>query len=168
MGGRGSSSVSSSMSRNAVQHKKFMNGELSARYSKSDEFYNEKLFAGMNYWRENVSKSSQYRHADRVSADGNKIAVKVSPAHIRETQYGYSLQLDRNTVVYMKEWQVVNHREPYKGSTGMNVVLDRRYFNPKKTRFPNKDFAPDPKNTTFEAWKKAAIDQQRAGIIVSF
>lgn len=171
MGGRGASSASAKgvaiASPNAEKHRKFLAGELDSRYSKSDVFYNEKLFAGMNYWREKYSKSRDYMHADRISADGNKIAVTVGGNHIFETPYGLGLQLDSDHVVYLKTWQVKAQNKPYMGQVGTNVVLDRAYFNVKKSKHSNNEFSPNEKALSFDYWKSIAKEQQDAGNYVS-
>lgn len=172
MGGRGSSSISAKSksgfsSPNAEHHRKFLAGESGARYSKSDVFYNEKLFAGMNYWRENQSKSSQYLHADRVSQDGNKIAVAVADEHLFETPYGFGLRLDNEHVVYLKSWQVLPQNEPYHKHISNNVVLDRQYFTVKKSKWTNNEFDENPEALSFDYWAKIARVQQDAGNYVS-
>lgn len=80
-------------------------------------------------------------HADRISADGNKIAVTVGGAHIFEAPYGLGLQLDSDHVVYLKTWQVEAQNKPYMGQVGTNVVLDRAYFNVKKSKYSNNEFS---------------------------
>lgn len=169
MGGRGQSSASAgASSRNATMHEKYMAGELGTKVTKNDDFLMRQVFPDMNYWKQKESKTSGYAHADRVSPDKANIVVMVDPAHIRETKYGYSLQLDRDHVAYVKRWQVMPQHEPYKGQTGVNVALNQRYFKASETKRPNNDFFADGNNLHYRDWVKIAEEQQRHGNTVSF
>ena len=152
---------------NSEMHRKFVGGELSTRVTKNDEFMMRTVMPDMNYYRKRSSKSSAYAHADRVSKDESHICVMVNHEAVKPTKYGYSLQLDRDHVAYVKGWQVYGHTEPYKGQTGVEVVLSKKYFNPKKTRYPNEDYSADSKNLRWDEWLKAARRQQRSGNHVS-
>lgn len=168
MGGRGQSSASAgASSRNAAMHERYMAGELGTKVTNHDDFLMRQVFPDMNYWKQKESKTSGYAHADRVSPDRSHIVVMVDPAHIRETKYGYALQLDRDNVAYLKSWQVMLQSEPYKGQTGVNVALNQRYFKVSKARYQSNDFAADGKNLTYSEWVKAAEEQQRRGNTVS-
>lgn len=105
---------------------------------------------------------------NRVSEDGNKVVVRVDESHIRSTKYGnVQLQLDKQHAVYLKQWQVEPHTDPYKGQNGFEVVLDKKYFTPKQTRYANKDFPSDESRLSFGHWRKVAEKQDRSGNTVS-
>ena len=168
MGGRGSSSAGGAVSvRNAEMHRKYVDGKLSTRITKNDRFMMDTVLPGMNYYKKRSSKSSVYAHADRVSKDSSHICVMVSHDAVRATKYGYSLQLDRDHVVYVKNWQVYGHTVPYKGQTGVEVAMSKKYFKPKRVNRPNEAYSVDRKNLQWSEWVKAAKEQQRAGNIVS-
>lgn len=171
MGGRGSSSASKSSAISERYKRNFQKHNdmpVATKKSKSGQF-NDYRYAGLDWWKNNQSKSSSYLEMNRVSHDGNKIVVHVGDSMIRETKYGVSLQLDANTVVYLKQWQVSGHTTPYKGRFGYEVVLDKKYFTPKKTKYENPDFfaTNDTETYSFDYWKKLAHDQERVGNYVS-
>ena len=148
MGGRGSSSMSGGAggaSVNADRHRKYLAGELGTKVTKSDEFMMNVVFPGMNYSKVRHSKSSTYAYADRVSKDGEHINVLVSSDNIKQTKFGYALQLDATHVQYVKDWQVSAQTLPHKGQVGVNVSLSKKYFNPKGTKYRNSGFSSDKK-----------------------
>ena len=166
MGGRGSSSgiVSSQKAKNKLMHD---NMPARTKNSKSGKF-NEFRYGGLDWWKESLSKSSGYLHMNRVSEDGDKIVVRVSDEHVKSTRYGnIQLQLDSQHVVYLKQWQVESHTEPYKGASGFEVVLDRKYFNPKQTKVTNQSFSNNKAALSFDHWKSVALKQEKSGNSVS-
>lgn len=168
MGGRGASSASkTSVSQNASNHERYVTGALGSKITRNDEFLMKMVYPDMNYWKSSSSKSSSYSHADRVSKDGNTISVLVPSERLKKTPYGYALQLDRDTVQYVKSWSVTAQTLPYKGTVGANVTLSKKYFNPKKTKYKDLDYESDAQLTTWEKWKSAAVAQQKAKNYVS-
>lgn len=165
MGGRGASSASASP--NAAKHERYMSGAIGTRVTKNDEFLMKMVYPEMNYWKIRYSKSSGYAHADRVSKDGNTISVLVPGERLKKTPYGFALQLDRDTVQYVKDWLVTAQTLPYEGTVGANVTLSKKYFNPKKTKYKDLDYDSDASLTTWDNWKSAAVAQQKAGNYVS-
>lgn len=98
MGRRGSSSASATSggavkgerktaSVNADRHRKCLAGELGTKVTKNDEFMMKTVLPGMNYNKVRRSKSSTYAYADRVSKDGERINVMVSPTTSRRSPY---------------------------------------------------------------------------------
>lgn len=79
-------------------------------------------FEGLN-WRQ---YSTKYMTMDRVSADENKIVVRVGKDHLIQTRYGYALILDNTHVVFIKNWQVSI------SAHGIEVLLTKEYFNVKE------------------------------------
>lgn len=168
MGGRGASSGNSSYAQMRA-HNKEMHDSMPARTknSKSGKF-NEFRFKGLDWYKQSMSKSSSYLRMNRVSEDGDKVVVRVADSHIKPTRYGdVQLQLDRQHAVYLKHWQVESHTDPYSGANGYEVVLDRKYFKPKETRYANKDFSSDKSRLSFDHWRKVAESQDRSGNTVS-
>lgn len=168
MGGRGASSGSDGYAQR-MAHNKEMHDSMPARTknSKSGKF-NEFRFEGLDWYKQSTSKSSSYLHMNRVSDDGDKIVVRVADSHIKPTRYGnVQLQLDKQHAVYLKQWQVESHTDPYKGAFGFEVVLDRKYFNPKQTRYADENFPSDESRLSFSHWRKVAEEQDRSGNTVS-
>lgn len=105
---------------------------------------------------------------NRVSEDGDKIVVRVDESHIKATRYGnVQLQLDKQHAVYLKQWQVESHTEPYKGASGFEVVLDKKFFTPKETKYADNNFLSDKSRLSFSHWRKVAEAQDRSGNTVS-
>lgn len=96
--------------------------------------------------------SNKYLTMNRVSDNENKIVVKVASEHLLPTKYGYALILDKNHVVFVKDWQI---SENYFGN---EVVLDRKYWNVKE--WGNfEQFDTNEKNYEFNNWLEAAKEQ---------
>lgn len=168
MGGRGASSGNSGYAKRRA-HNKEMHDSMPARTknSKSGKF-NEFRFAGLDWYKQSTSKSSSYIHMNRVSEDGDKIVVRVDESHIKATRYGnVQLQLDKQHAVYLKQWQVESHTEPYKGANGFEVVLDKKFFTPKETKYADNNFLSDKSRLSFSHWRKVAEKQDRSGNTVS-
>ena len=110
--------------------------------------FNEFRFAGLNY----RDKSNKYFTMDRVSADKNKIVVKVADEHLLPTKYGFALILDCSHVVFIKDWQV--DRNYY----GNEVMLTKEYFNVKEWG-DFSDFGEEPENLKWETWLDTAKEQ---------
>lgn len=104
--------------------------------------------------------SNKYQTMKRISEDENKIIVNVGPSHLEETKYGYALVLDSEYVVFIKNWQVECN---YYGN---EVILDRKYFIPKKWGSHPEFFDIIEENHDFNTWLEAAQDQDEAGTIV--
>ena len=110
--------------------------------------FNEFRFAGLNY----RDKSNKYFTMDRVSADKNKIVVKVADEHLLPTKYGFALILDCSHVIFIKDWQV--DRNYY----GNEVMLTKEYFNVKEWG-DFSDFGEEPENLKWETWLDTAKEQ---------
>lgn len=110
--------------------------------------FNEFRFAGLNY----RDKSNKYFTMDRVSADKNKIVVKVADEHLLPTKYGFALILDCSHVVFIKDWQV--DRNYY----GNEVMLTKEYFNVKEWG-DFSDFGEEPENLKWDTWLDTAKEQ---------
>jgi hypothetical protein len=113
-----------------------------------------------NYWNAGLDArrtTNKYITMNRVSDDGEKIVVNVADEHLIETRYGYGLILDDSHVVWLKDNQVSQN---YYGN---EVILNKKYFNPKKWGDFSNKFGADSENLSFESWKNVAIKQQRAG-----
>lgn len=168
MGGRGSGSASfSAMSKNAQRHEKYLAGELRTRVTKNDKFRMDTAFKGLNYSKVRSSKSSGYIYADRVSKDGENIMVLFAPSHVRQTPYGFAIQLDEKHVQYVKDWQVYPQESPYKGFQGINVAFSRKYWKPKETKYTNDDFIGNSQMLNYSEMLKIAREQQNIGNTVS-
>lgn len=111
--------------------------------------FNKFRFAGLDC----KDKSNKYLTMNRVSADENKIVVKVGDAHIFKARYGYGLILDRTHLVWLKDWQV---SENY---YGIEVLLTKEYFNVKESSLEFSQFGDEPDNLTWEEWLKTAKAQ---------
>ena len=113
--------------------------------SKKAEFNNFR-FDGLNP----KDISNKYITMDRVSADRNKIVVKVDSSHLLETKYGYALILDQNHVVFLKSWQVSQNY------FGNEVLLNREYWNVKEWGDFSDEFDEEEENYNFDAWLSVA------------
>ena len=113
--------------------------------------FNDFRFKGLGF----SEVSNKYAAIDRVSADGNKIIVKVADSHLVPTKYGFALVLDRTHVAFVKGWQV--NRNWY----GNEVLLDREYFTVKQWGEWS-DFSDDDSLMTFDAFKNIAESQSAA------
>lgn len=110
--------------------------------------FNEFRFSGLNY-RE---YSNKYLTMDRVNEDKAKVVVRVADEHLMKTKYGYALILNRNHVVFLKDWQV---NQNYFGN---EVMLTKQYFNIKEWGdFDDFDDSEDYMN--WDKWVAAAIEQ---------
>lgn len=125
-----------------------MKGKMVEDMGKKSDFNNFR-FQGLNARK----KSNKYLTMNRVSEDGNKIVVKVADSHLLETKYGHALILDRNHVVFIKNWQV---SENYFGN---EVLLTKEYFNVKEWG-DFEDFDDEPQNLNFETWLNVAMEQE--------
>lgn len=110
--------------------------------------FNDFRFEGLN-WKQ---ASNNYFTMDRVSADKNKIVVKVSNEHLLPTKFGFALILDYSHVVFLKSWQVSSNH------FGNEVLLTREYFKVKEWG-THEDFGDEPENLTFDAWLEIAKEQ---------
>lgn len=122
------------------------------QYNDKVKEYAEKKFPKMNA----RSETNNYWTMDRVGNDGNTIVVKTADSHLIKTKYGYALILDRENVVFLKEWQV---NQNYYGN---EVMLNKPYFNVKKWG-NHLDFGKDSENLKWETWLDVAKRQQDAG-----
>lgn len=108
------------------------------------------IFEGLD-WEQ---KSNNYVTCKRVNEAEDKIVIKVGENQIYKTMYGYALILDVNHVVYLKDWQVSDNY------FGKEVVLDKKYFNLKKTtKDLSCDFAENEELLKFENLVKIAKEQ---------
>lgn len=105
-------------------------------------------FEGLN-WRQ---YSTKYMTMDRVSADENKIVVRVGKDHLIQTRYEYALILDNTHVVFIKNWQVSI------SAHGIEVLLTKEYFNVKE-QGQHDEFDEEPQNLKFDEWLEAAKAQ---------
>lgn len=117
---------------------------------KSVSEFDKKILDGL----EPRGKSNQYITANRVSADGKKIIVKVADAHLRKSKFGYILILDRNHVVFLKEWQVS------KNYFGNEVLLNKDYWIVKEFGDFSDEFFEEKQNLEFEEWLNTAKLQE--------
>ena len=123
--------------------------EIKKVYKKSKKTsFNDFRFGGLNKRR----ASNQYWTMNRVSEDESKIVVKVADEHLLETRYGYALILDRNHVVFVKDWQVS------KNYFGNEVVLTKEYFNVKEWGTFN-DFCENEEVLSWKHWLEIAKNQ---------
>ncbi len=115
--------------------------------------FNDFRFEGLDMWE----CSNKYMTMKRVSADENKIVVLVNNSHLRKTKFGYALILDRNHVVFLKEWQV--ERSYFTAEwDGSEVLLTRRYWNVKEWG-EFEEFMHDDEPLSFDHWLKTAKEQ---------
>jgi hypothetical protein len=130
------------------------------KQSKEDEF-NKFRFGDFGGTRD---LSNNYLEIDkRTSADGNKCIVKVGDNHLIMTKYGYGLVLDKDHVVFLKDWQV--SRNNY----GNEVILNKQYWNVKKWGDWSGRFSEtNPQNHDFKTWNSAAKEQEKAGNTVKW
>lgn len=118
--------------------------------SKKSEF-NDFRFADLDYHK----ISNKYFSMKRVSADKNKIVVKVADSHLIPTKFGYALILDRTHVVFLKDWQV------NKNFYGNEVLLNKDFFNVKEWG-EHQDFSDEDEALMYEYWLKVAQEQDDA------
>lgn len=126
--------------------------ESEDKISKFDKF----RFAGLH--ARNTSK--KYLEMNRVSDNEEKIVVCVSDEHVVKTRFGFGLILDASHVVFLKEWQVC---EDSWFSNGVEVVLDKNYFNVKEWGDFSDRFSKDVdgKQLEFATWFDAAKAQKQ-------
>lgn len=112
--------------------------------------FNNFRFEGLNL----KDVSNKYFTMDRVSKDEKKIVVKVSNTHVLETKFGYALILNRNHVIFLKNWQISNNW------FGVEVLLNKDYWNVKEWgKFD--EFEEDIESLEWTTWFEAAKDQSR-------
>lgn len=128
--------------------------EIKGVAQKAKTKFNDFRFEGFELKR----KSNKYFSlTSRVNNNESKIVVNVADEHLLETKYGYALILDKNHVVFVKDWQVSAN------FYGNEVVLDKKYFNVKEWgNFSN--FTEVPENLTWESWLNTAIAQQNTEV----
>lgn len=66
---------------------------------------------------------------NHVSKDGNNAIIRISDNHIIQTRFGYAVIMNHDTVVFIKEWQVLG-RPRYSDDYVIN--FNREYFTLKK------------------------------------
>ena len=116
--------------------------------------FNEFRFAGLDY-RE---KSNKYFTMKRVSADEQKIVVKVAESQLVKSKYGYALILNAENVLFLKEWQVdINY-------FGAEVLLTKEYFIPRKWGDFSDEFEYETDNLEWNTWLEVAKDQSRTQV----
>lgn len=135
----------------------------SARMRKKQEEY----WKNFNAWRfdgiKMRNRSNKYLEGDqRVSLDGNKIIVNINSDQVKPTMYGYMLILDKEHIMWLKDWQVSDT------SYGTEVILNKQYFNPKVSKYTHEDYADEPSNLKWETWKKAAEEQEKRKAAIIF
>lgn len=72
----------------------------------------------------------------RVNDDETKILVNVNKKQLFSTQYGYGLIVGKNSVVWLKNWQVFVVADYFKTSMTNNclqVLLNKEYYNVKES-----------------------------------
>ena len=117
--------------------------------------FNNFRFEGLNL----KDASNKYFTMDRVSKDEKKIVVKVSNTQVLETKFGYALILNRNHVIFLKNWQISNNW------FGVEVLLNKDYWNVKEWgKFD--EFEEDIENLEWTTWFKVAKDQNGVNIKV--
>lgn len=171
MGGRGArSGLSGGVGINATKHNRQMellnDTDFKSRTNKAHlknlkETYNDfnnYRFDGLNH----NMQSNNYMTMDRISKDGDKVVVRVANSHIVDTKYGYGLVLNKDNVVYLKDWQVS------KTNYGNEVLLNKKYFTPKKSSRTFSDFDGSTELLDFSSWQKAAKAQQKEGTNVKW
>lgn len=115
--------------------------------------FDEYRFAGLHLHE----ASNKYLGIRHISADGNKIALRVGQAHLCPTKFGYALILDQHHVVFIKDWQV--------GTTWFLegecpvVVLDKAYWKVREFGDWSEFFGDEPKMHDFAEWAKVAQEQ---------
>lgn len=112
--------------------------------------FNDFRFEGLNY----RDFSNNYWTMNRVSESEDRIVIRFSIVHLFETLYGWGLILDRNHVLWLKDWAVSSN---FKGN---EVLLSREFFNPKPSRYENREFDVNPDACTWEYWLNVAKEQQ--------
>lgn len=111
--------------------------------------FNEFRFEGLNF----RSVSNKYFTMDRTNSDDTKIVVKVASEHLLKTKYGYALILDRNHVVFIKDWQVSDNY------FGIEVLLTKQFFNVKEWGDFSDEFFEEPENLNWNTWVEIAKEQ---------
>lgn len=119
------------------------------KISNKKQEFNEFRFGGLNAHQ----ISNEYLTMDRVSEDETRIVVKIAASNIVETKYGYAVIINRTHVVFVKKWQVSDNWY------GIEVILDKNYFVPKKWG-ERDDFEDDGGYLTFDAWLNIAKAQR--------
>lgn len=118
--------------------------------TKEKEFNNFR-FAGLGY----SEQSNKYFTMNRVSTSQDRIVVRVGDAHLISTKYGYALILDKNHVVFLKDWQV---NQNYFGN---EVLLFKEYFDVRQWG-DFEEFDTNEENYKYETWLNAAREQNDA------
>ena len=113
--------------------------------------FNDFRFSGLNY----RDASNKYFTMNRVSEDESRIVVKVANDHLIKTRFGYALVLDREHVVFLKEWQVSMNW------FGNEVLIDKNFWNVKKWG-THDNFPKIEENLDFNTWLKTAKEQDAA------
>ena len=112
--------------------------------------------------------TNKYYTCDRVNADETRIVVRVAVNQLFRTRYGYGMILDRNHVVWLKDWQVsISYAKDGDGDYFCEVILNKDYFNAKEWGEFN-DYGDDAANLEWAAWLDAAKGQQAHGTEVSW
>ena len=125
--------------------------------SKKKAEFNDFRFKGLK-WEQH---SNNYITSKRVSEDESKIVVKVENNHLVETKFGYALILDKQTVVFLKKWQVdINF-------FGTEIIIDRNFFKPTKWGEHN-NFENNEENHNFKKWLEVAKKQKETKVLFSF
>ena len=113
--------------------------------------FNDFRFKDLNY----RSASNNYFTMDRVSADETKIVVKVDSNQLIKTKFGYALVLDKNNVVFLKDWQVSENW------FGNEVLLDKKFWLVKEWG-DHESFSANAENLKWEKWLEVAKEQDAA------
>lgn len=117
--------------------------------SKKD--FNNFRFSGFDVY----NRSNKYLSTkNRINNDETKAIIRIADVHIFKTQYGYGLIIDANHIVWLKEWQVSDNW------FGIEILLDKNYFNVKESKKEFSDFFVDDENS-MNSWEKV-LDVARA------
>lgn len=146
----------------AYRARKKENNTASNNQAQEQVQEDERLVNSVNRGLKPRYTTDNYITMNRVSDTGDKIVVKVAKGQIFETRYGYGLILDKNHVVWLKDFQV------YTSSYGTEVILNKNYFNVKQWGDFSDQFAKNEENYKFETWVNAAKEQEKAGNIVKW
>lgn len=74
------------------------------------------------------------------------------------------LILDKNHVVYLKDWNVIAIRNYQHCIYGYAVKLNRQYFKVYETKFDIEDFSESDECMTFDSWYEIAKEQQNVNL----
>lgn len=116
--------------------------------------FNAFRFEGLNH----RDISNNYWTMNRVNELEDRVVVKVSDDHLIKTRHGYALVLDKEHVVFLKNWNVS------KSYYGNEVMLTKAFFNVKKWGTHDAFASVIEENHSYDTWVEIAKGQKETDV----